>query len=202
MSYNYAFKYILVGDSGTGKSCILHRFSQSEFISRYDTTIGVEFDSKTIWVNDKKIKISLWDTAGQEIFLSITQQYFKESAVAILVYDISNYDSFKNIMKWLPLIRKNNSPHIEILLVGNKIDYENTRQVKRKEGEDLAKKEGISFFECSALSGIGIEEIFTYSTTKILNKLLNNPYIPGVRYGLEKDFDINFKNNQKCCIIN
>ena len=121
-SYSYLLKYIVIGDTSVGKSCILLQFLEKKFKFDHDTTIGVEFGSKVISVNDKQVKLQIWDTAGQETFKSITRSYYRGSIGVVLVYDITNRDSFSNISKWLDETKSYANDKVVIMLVGNKTD--------------------------------------------------------------------------------
>jgi Ras-related protein Rab-2A len=123
-SYSYLFKYIVIGDTSVGKSCLLLQFLEKKFKFDHDTTIGVEFGSKIINVKDKHIKLQIWDTAGQEAFKSITRSYYRGSIGVILVYDITNRDSFNNISKWLDETKSYANDKITVMLVANKTDLE------------------------------------------------------------------------------
>lgn len=118
------FRYIIVGDVGVGKSCIMLQFTENKFRKDYKMTIGVEFGIKTIKIDNKNIKIQVWDTAGQENFLSITKLYYKGAVGALLVYDITDKLSFQNIANWLEAVRTNSSEQIVMIIIGNKNDLE------------------------------------------------------------------------------
>jgi Ras-related protein Rab-2A len=126
-AYSYIFKFITVGESGVGKSCLLLQFSDRRFRADHDVTIGVEFGAKTISVEDKTLKIQVWDTvtcsqAGQENFLSVTRAYYRGSVAALLVYDVSSRLSFDSLSKWLDEIHNNAGEAVTVLLVANKAD--------------------------------------------------------------------------------
>ena len=123
-TYSYLFKYIVIGDTSVGKSCILLQFLEKKFKFDHDTTIGVEFGSKIIPVKDKQIKLQIWDTAGQETFKSITRSYYRGSIGVVLVYDITNRDSFNNVARWLDETKSYANDKVTIMLVGNKTDLE------------------------------------------------------------------------------
>ena len=122
--YSYLFKYIIIGDPTVGKSCLLLQFLEGKFKLDSETTIGVEFGSKIIDLDDKKIKLQIWDTAGQEVFKSITRSYYRGSIAAILVYDITNRQSFNNLNKWMEETKTYSNEKLTILLIGNKSDLE------------------------------------------------------------------------------
>lgn len=124
-SYHYLFKFIVIGDTGVGKSCVVLQFIENKTRSAHDVTIGVEFGAKTIKVGSKNIKLQIWDTAGQENFRSITRSYYRSAIGALLVYDITRRDTFTHVKNWLEEVKVNGNPHMEILLVGNKNDLEN-----------------------------------------------------------------------------
>jgi len=123
-NYNYLFRYIIVGDMAVGKSCILLQFTDNKFRHVHELTIGVEFGAKTIDIDNKLIKIQIWDTAGQEAFQAITRTYYKGAVGALLVYDITRKETFLHVVKWLEEVRNNSSRQIVIILVGNKKDLE------------------------------------------------------------------------------
>lgn len=124
MNFEYLFKYIIIGDSGVGKSCILQRFIEDTFNPNLENTIGVEFGAKMVTIKDTNIKLQIWDTAGQEAFQSITRSYYRSAAGALLVYDITSTESFENVAKWLEEARINGNPEMVLCLVANKCDLE------------------------------------------------------------------------------
>jgi small GTP-binding protein len=178
MDYDYLFKVIIIGDSGVGKSCILSRFTDRDFNREHDLTIGVEYGSKLININKRNIKMQIWDTAGQERFRSITRSYYRNVAGIIMVYDMTNRNSFNNIEKWLDDVRKilPNTPCIT--LVGNKSDLEYRRNVSKDEGINLAYKHNMVFIETSARNKEHIGDIFTNIAIEILEKVDNNTLKP------------------------
>eukprot|EP01067_Filipodium_phascolosomae_P001874 Filipodium_phascolosomae@DN2186_c0_g1_i1.p1 len=119
--YAYLFKYIIIGDTGVGKSCLLLQFTDKRFRSDHDLTIGVEFGSRLITLQQKQIKLQIWDTAGQESFRSITRSYYRGAAGALLVYDVTRRDTFSHLSRWLEEARQNGNPDMTIMLIGNKV---------------------------------------------------------------------------------
>jgi len=151
---------IIIGNSGVGKTNLLGRWLENKF-STTSATINVEFGAKMFQIDGKVVKVQLWDTAGQEQYRSVTRSYYRKAAGAVLVYDITDEDSFNQVFTWLGEIR--NAPgneETQILLVGNKIDLEFARKVSTQEGVDLAAKENINFMETSALSGNNVQRAF------------------------------------------
>ena len=149
-SYHYLFKFIVIGDTGVGKSCVVLQFIENKTRTTHDVTIGVEFGAKTIPVKEKNIKLQIWDTAGQENFRSITRSYYRSAIGALLVYDITRKDTFLHVKNWLEEVKANGNPHMEILLVGNKNDLEEERVVSYEEGEKMAKNHGLNFIEINS----------------------------------------------------
>jgi small GTP-binding protein len=171
MSYSYLFKYIIIGDTGVGKSCLLLQFTDKRFRHDHDLTIGVEFGSRMLRLDDKDIKLQIWDTAGQESFRSITRSYYRGAAGALLVYDITRRDTFSHLSAWLKDARENGNPDMVITLVGNKTDLDSKRTVTSEEGERFARDNGLIFMEASAKSNINVEEAFESTGRNIYNKI-------------------------------
>ena len=140
VNFNYLFKYIIIGDSAVGKSNILLRYIHDKFNEDFQSTIGVEFGAKNLKIEDKIYRIQIWDTAGQETFRSITRAYYKNSVCACVVYDITNRNSFQNIKSWIEDCRKQSPKTVFLVLIGNKVDLENRREVSYEEGSIYAKK--------------------------------------------------------------
>lgn len=150
-------KIIFVGDAGVGKTTIIGRIMDNPFIEVYEPSIGVDFMSKNIKYQGQNIKLQMWDTAGQEKYKGLIPSYVRNSSIVFLVYDITSKTSFDNIPNWINFIKS--IENTTLVLCGNKIDLDN-REVKKEEGEELAKKEGISFFEVSAKTDENIKNMF------------------------------------------
>eukprot|EP01016_Furgasonia_blochmanni_P000553 TRINITY_DN10130_c0_g2_i1.p1 TRINITY_DN10130_c0_g2~~TRINITY_DN10130_c0_g2_i1.p1 ORF type:complete len:231 (+),score=39.28 TRINITY_DN10130_c0_g2_i1:61-693(+) len=159
--YDYLFKIVLVGDSGVGKSNLLSRITKNEFNLESKATIGVEFATRTVRTeNNKIIRAQIWDTAGQERYRAITAAYYRGAVGAMLVYDVSRQSSFENIEKWLKELKECAEQHIVVMLVGNKSDLRNLRQVKQEEAAALAERHGLAFIETSALEATNVDSAF------------------------------------------
>jgi len=169
-TYDLLFKLLLIGDSGVGKTCLLFRFSDDAFNTTFISTIGIDFKIKTVELGGKKIKLQIWDTAGQERFHTITTSYYRGAMGIMLVYDITNAKSFDNISKWLRYIDEHASEDVEKMILGNKLDMEDKRQVPKDRGMQIAQEHDIPFKETSAKSNINVESAFMDLATAILNK--------------------------------
>jgi len=171
MSYAYLFKYIIIGDTGVGKSCLLLQFTDKRFQPVHDLTIGVEFGARMINIEGKQIKLQIWDTAGQEAFRSITRSYYRGAAGALLVYDITRRDTFNHLTTWLEDARQHSNSNMVIMLIGNKSDLEARRDVKKEEGEAFAREHGLIFMETSAKTAANVEEAFINTAREIYDKI-------------------------------
>ena len=167
-NYDLIFKIVLIGDSGVGKTNILSRYINNEFSLATQSTVGVEFGSKIIKKNGKVIKLQIWDTAGQERYKSITSAYYKGSKGAFVVYDITRKTTYENIDKWIGELKTNGSEDVLIMLVGNKSDLEEKREVITEEVEKKAQEQKLAFCETSALNGKNVE----YAFEKLINEIL------------------------------
>ena len=155
------YKILLLGDSAVGKTCFLMRYTDNTFTEIHMSTIGLDYKLKNVQLdNGKIVKIQIWDTAGQDRFRSITKNYYKGAHGIILIYDVTNKKTFENVRTWINQIKEEVSEKVSIILVGNKIDDEEHREVPNVEGEKLANELGLMFFECSAKSGINIDSTF------------------------------------------
>jgi len=136
LPYKYLFKYIIVGDTAVGKSCLLLQFTDKRFQPVHDLTIGVEFGSRTVTIDGNQIKLQIWDTAGQEKFRSITRSYYRGTTGALLVYDITRRETFDHLTEWLEDCRKYSNPNMVVMLIGNKCDLEEKKtNIKRRRRE-------------------------------------------------------------------
>jgi Ras-related protein Rab-2A len=145
----------------------LLQFTDKRFQPVHDLTIGVEFGARMVTIDNRQIKLQIWDTAGQESFRSITRSYYRGAAGALLVYDITRRETFNHLTRWLEEARQNANGSMVIMLVGNKGDLDHRRQVSKEEGEKFAQENGLIFVETSAKTAANVEEAFIQTATKI-----------------------------------
>jgi small GTP-binding protein len=176
MDYNYSMKFITLGDTGVGKSSLLNYYINNN-IDNISTTIGVDYYVKYIKYDNNIIKLLIWDTAGQERFKSITKTYIRNVSCIILMYDISNINSFINLKEWLNFLNKYNQKDSIIILVGNKSDNNNNREITFDEGKEYAKNNNFLFYETNVINGENINEIFEKTILNIFKNLNINKYL-------------------------
>ncbi|KAH0865851.1 hypothetical protein HID58_083062 [Brassica napus] len=154
------YKLVFLGDQSVGKTSIITRFMYDKFDTTYQATIGIDFLSKTMYLEDRTVRLQLWDTAGQERFRSLIPSYIRDSSVAVVVYDVSNRLSFLNTSKWIEEVRTERAGDVIIVLVGNKTDLVDKRQVSIEEGDSKGREYGVIFIETSAKAGFNIKPLF------------------------------------------
>jgi Ras-related protein Rab-1A len=158
--YDYLFKLVLIGDSGVGKSCLLLRFADDNFTDSYISTIGVDFRFRTVTIDKKTVKLQIWDTAGQERFRTITSAYYRGADGIIMVYDVTSPESFDHVEEWLSEVDRYANENTAKLLVGNKADLIEEKQVSEETAQRFADKLGISFLETSAKTATNVDAAF------------------------------------------
>ncbi|CAD8114783.1 unnamed protein product [Paramecium sonneborni] len=172
--YDHLFKLLLIGTSGVGKSCMLMRYVDNNFTNNFYNTIGVDFKIKSIFLENKNIKLQIWDTAGQDRFRTITCSYYRGAHGIIIVYDITDRESFDSVKMWMSEIDKYAQEDVIRMLVGNKCDMEDKRAVSYEEGEALAKQLKLQFIETSAKLSTNIEQSFLTIAKNVLEKSQNS----------------------------
>lgn len=174
--YDYLFKLVLIGDSGVGKSCLLLRFADDNFTDSYISTIGVDFRFRTITIDDKTVKLQIWDTAGQERFRTITSAYYRGADGIIMVYDVTSLESFDHVEEWLSEVDRYANESTSKLLVGNKADLIEEKQVPEETAQGFAEKLQIPFLETSAKTATNVDTAFlTMAKELIKTKEASNP---------------------------
>ncbi|KAF3777864.1 Ras-related protein, partial [Nymphaea thermarum] len=168
---DYLFKLLLIGDSSVGKSCLLLRFADDSYVDSYISTIGVDFKIRTVELDGKTIKLQIWDTAGQERFRTITSSYYRGAHGIIIVYDVTEQESFNNVKQWLNEIDRYASDSVCKLLVGNKCDLVDNKVVDTSTAKAFADELGIPFLETSAKDSINVEQAFLTMAGEIKKRM-------------------------------
>ncbi|EOA32592.1 hypothetical protein CARUB_v10015885mg [Capsella rubella] len=176
MSYDYLFKYLIIGDTGVGKTCLLLQFTDKRFKPVHNLTIGAEFGNRVVTVDGRSIKFHIWDTAGQETFRSITRSFYRRAVGALLVYDITRRETFKHVASWLEDVQQQVTQNMSIILIGNKCDLVRKRAISKEEGEEFAKQHGLLFLETSARTSQNVDEAFIKTAENILEKIQNGDF--------------------------
>ena len=167
-NFDLSFKLIVIGDSGVGKSCLTNNAVKNIFDDSYNATVGFEFFTFNVKINDKIVKLQIWDTCGQELYRSLITNFYRNSSLAVMVYAINSKESFENIEMWLRELRTHSNPDAKVFLIGNKIDLENERQITKEQGEQFAKDNKINgFMEASAKTGVNAQKIFIQAATTL-----------------------------------
>lgn len=208
--FDLSFKVIIIGDPGVGKSCLTLKAVRNQYDDFYTPTIGFEFLSFNVKINEHIIKLQIWDTCGQEAYRSIIRSFYRNSSLAIIVYAIDKKESFNDAQMWLNEIKTESNPDIDIILVGNKADLEYQREIDLKNGEKFYEDNNLSFFiETSAKTGYNAENLFIKAAEILYKKhqldlsvdFSKVPYIPErikiVGYDSESDIDNDNANKRK-----
>jgi len=201
--YDYLFKLLLIGDSGVGKSCLLLRFADHTYTESYISTIGVDFKIRTIDLDGKTIKLQIWDTAGQERFRTITSSYYRGAHGIIVVYDVTDTESFNNVKQWLNEIDRYACENVNKLLVGNKCDLVQKKTVDFDAAKAFADKLDIPFLETSAKQGSNVEKAFLTMAAEIKNSMAaapppKAPADGGKKVDISNPADV-VETNKGCC---
>ena len=203
---DYKLKIVVIGDSRVGKTNLIKRFIINTFNQNSKSTLGVEFISKLYKIKNHIFKIEIWDTAGQERYKSITAVYYNGAKGALIVYDITSRNSFNNLDKWMTEIKDKTSNDIKLMIIGNKIDLKQFREVTIEEAVTKAKELGIPLMETSALDSTNVKKAFNALLIEIYNQITNIPNIPKIpndndlynyQYGI--DLNTDRKKKSSCC---
>ena len=199
--YDYIFKVLLVGNSDVGKSSLILRYVDQVWNDVFVPTIGVDFKVKSLEIENKSIKLQIWDTAGQERFRNVISSYFKGAHGILLIFDITSRDSFKELENWLAEVEKNASTQILKILIGNKCDLEEEREISKDEGEAFAMRNGMQYIETSAKINTNVNEAF-----EALSKIMVEYYSKkssaineNKTIKMNKGTDITIPKKKKCC---
>jgi len=204
-SFDLSFKIIIVGDSAVGKSCLSIKATRNYFEDFYSPTVGFEFLTFNVKVEDKTVKLQIWDTCGQEVYRSLISSFYRSASLAIMVYSIENEDSFTNMEKWLNDIKTQSNPDVRIFLIGNKADLEEKRKVTKEAGEKFRNDHDISFFtETSAKTGLNVQNVFMEAAKdlyiqheEIKNRLSRPGSMTLLQYNQENDNAHNLETEEE-----
>ena len=199
------YKLIFLGDQSVGKSCILNRFLNDTFIEDYQATIGLDFQSKNVQIDNQDIHLLLYDTAGQEKFRSLIPMYTRDANIILLVYDISNKDSFANLSQWLKDLTNVNMDEVILCIVGNKIDLNDKRAVNTEEGKKFAEEHDFIFQEISAKTGEGFSDLFYKNLFEQIRfkfrpggQLPPSEIINDIKFNIDQDEKLT-RRKRRCC---
>ncbi|CAG0882329.1 unnamed protein product [Cyprideis torosa] len=170
-NFDYMFKLLIIGNSSVGKTSFLFRYADDSFTSAFVSTVGIDFKVKTVFRNDKRVKLQIWDTAGQERYRTITTAYYRGAMGFILMYDITNEESFNSVQDWVTQIKTYSWDNAQVILVGNKCELEDERVVSRERGAQLAAQLGVEFYETSAKENINVKAVFERLVDIICDKM-------------------------------
>ncbi|XP_051982489.1 RAB3D, member RAS oncogene family, a [Xyrauchen texanus] len=170
-NFDYMFKLLIIGNSSVGKTSFLFRYADDSFTSAFVSTVGIDFKVKTVHRNDKRVKLQIWDTAGQERYRTITTAYYRGAMGFLLMYDITNLDSFYAVQDWATQIKTYSWDNAQVILVGNKCDMEDDRLVATEDGQRLANELGFQFFEASAKDNINVKQVFERLVDIVCDKM-------------------------------
>ena len=192
-NYDLTLKILIVGDSGVGKTNFILRFLNNEFNQNYMSTAGIDLKSGSIVIKNKKIRIQIWDTAGQEKYKAITKNLFLKVMGALIVYDITNENSFYNLQSWVSMVKEECGKHMQIVIVGNKSDLDSKRAISKEEALNYAKEQKVEYIETSSKTGENIIKAITLLSEQILE---NSESIDDVSFRLDS---ISLQKRKKCC---
>jgi len=170
-NFDYMFKLLIIGNSSVGKTSFLFRYADDSFTSAFVSTVGIDFKVKTVFRQDKRVKLQIWDTAGQERYRTITTAYYRGAMGFILMYDVTNEESFSSVHDWCTQIKTYSWDNAQVILVGNKCDMEDERVISYERGKQLADSLGLEFFETSAKENINVRAVFERLVDMICDKM-------------------------------
>lgn len=198
MNYDVACQLLIIGDSCVGKTSLLTRYTTGNFKEEYIATVGIDYFTKNETINDKIISIKLWDTVGQERYKALTQNFFKNAEGVMVVYDITKVESFDNLKFWINSIKQNMENKniiIPVIIIGNKVDMEDMREISNENAENFAKENNYKYFETSAKTGEGIDNAVRELVNQVLNH--NNNNLDEQKESRKNSIQLNDKKKEK-----
>ena len=198
--YDHLFKLLIIGESGVGKTCLISRYANGVFKEEYISTVGVDYVSKQEIINDQNINVKLWDTAGQERFKALTPSYLRGAEGIVLVYDVTKSESFDSLKVWIDSLKSNLGENsLPIIIDGNKIDLDD-RDVSKETAQKFAQEYNYKYFETSAKSGVGVDELFREIVNQILEKKDKTDEVKEERKSVKLQSDKgNTQKKKGCC---
>lgn len=199
--FDYMFKILIIGNSSVGKTSFLFRYADDSFTSAFVSTVGIDFKVKTVIRREKRMKLQIWDTAGQERYRTITTAYYRGAMGFILMYDVTNEESFNSVQDWVTQIKTYSWDNAQVILVGNKSDMEAERVVTYDRGKQLADQLGLEFFETSAKENVNVKNVFERLVDIICDKMsdgLDSESMPSMNKG-ERLTDNQIPTQQNNC---
>ena len=203
MNYDKTCQILIIGDSEVGKTCLIQRYANGIFKGDYIMTVGLDFHTKQEMINNLTVSIKLWDTAGQERFKALTPSFFRNAEGVVLAYDVTNSESFDNLKFWINSIKTNlfeKNIFIPIIIIGNKIDLEDMRDISKDIANKFAKENNFKYFETSAKTGEGVDEAFRDLVNQILANSDKNEEAAKERKSVKiEDNQVDKKKKKGCC---
>lgn len=190
-------KILIIGETAVGKSCLLLRFAEDKFNQDFLTTIGIDFKVRHMIIDDAKIKLQIWDTAGQEKFRTIAKGYFRGANGIIIVFDVTSRDTFNQCKTWMNSIKETMTEPVDIVLVGNKCDM--TRVITEEEAQTLANEMGVKYFETSAKTGQNVENTFMELATMAKRRKDADPSLERSQIKIDIKRTVPKKEESNCC---
>ena len=203
MNYDKTCQILLIGDSLVGKTCLIQRYANGIFKEDYITTVGLDYYTKQEMINNLNVSVKLWDTAGQERFKALTPSFFRNAEGVVIAYDVTNSESFDNLKFWISSIKTNlfeKNIFIPIIIIGNKIDLEDMRDISKDIANKFAKENNFKYFETSAKTGEGVDEAFRDLVNQILANSDKNEEAAKERKSVKiEDNQVDKKKKKGCC---
>ena len=196
MNYDKTCQLLVIGDTSVGKTSLITRYTNGTFKDEYLATVGLDYYSKEEIINNKTINIKIWDTAGQERFKALTQSYFRNAEGVMLAFDVTKSESYDNLKDWIVSIKKNlegKNIFLPLIIVGNKIDMEESREVEKESAEQFATENNYKYFETSAKTGEGVDE----AVRNLVNQVLNNNQIDEQKIEARKSMQLKEQDNNE-----